>query len=106
MLLLPFLGQELHDFVPALRKGGAVAPDGVGGVCESNLGRVAGVPEVLSGLDLLERGVGSEWWDDRRHGRRWIGLAACTERSTYTYATGFVMRTRSVTVPYYVCRPS
>ena len=55
--ILVFLGplalEELDDFAAAVQELGAVAPFGVFSVGERNAFRVARVPSVFSGLDLL-----------------------------------------------------
>lgn len=40
MLLVPLFGQELLNLVSSLKKLVAVAPDGIGGVCHLDSGRI------------------------------------------------------------------
>jgi hypothetical protein len=64
-LPLPLTGQELDDRLPAAEELVAVSPLGLGGVGECDPLRIARVPGVLGGLDLLSRHL----FRERRNGR-------------------------------------
>ena len=60
LLLFPFLRQEILDLCGSAEEGGAVAPDGGGGVGLGYFGGVLGVPEDLGSLYFLTRGFKGE----------------------------------------------
>src|SRR5690606_28933092 len=82
-LALPLLGQELDDRVPAAQEPVPVAPDRVLAVGERHPVRIAGVPGVLGGLDLLLRGLEGERWQRRTVGHRALQFGE-NERSRRT----------------------
>jgi hypothetical protein len=84
VLARPLRGEELDDLGAAGDEGVAVAPDGVLRVGERHPVRVAGVPGVLGGLDLLGRGLTGEGRQGRAvgHGHLQSGVppGRCDER--------------------------
>src|SRR5829696_4021193 len=60
-LPIPFTGQELDDLGPSLEDLAAVSPLAVDRVRQRNALGIAGVPCILGGADLLDRGLVREW---------------------------------------------
>src|SRR6202000_2780535 len=67
VLAFPLLGQEGDDLRGPGDEAGAVAPAALGGVGLGAARGVAGVPGVLGGTDLFDRGLSGE----RRQRRSW-----------------------------------
>jgi hypothetical protein len=60
-LPIPFACQELDDVGPSLEDLAAVSPLAVDSVRQRNALGIAGVPRILGGADLLDRGLLREW---------------------------------------------
>ncbi len=60
LLALPLAAEEFDDPLAAADEGRAIAPDAVGTVGQRDALRVAAVPAVLGGADLLRGGFGGE----------------------------------------------
>src|ERR1700754_1586317 len=80
VLPFPLLGQELDDLVGPGDEAGAIAPAAVGGVGLGAALWVAGVPGVLGGADLLDRGLSGERWQ-RRSGGHASSLSVTSDAS-------------------------
>src|SRR6516225_1739391 len=73
---LPFLGQELDDLVPSGDEAVAVAPHRIDGIGGGDALGIAGVPRVLGGLNLPQRGLEGERGQRRAIGHRGLLEAA------------------------------
>jgi hypothetical protein len=60
-LPVPFACQELDDLGPSLEDLAAVSPLAVDRIRQRNAFGIAGVPAILGGADLLDRGLLREW---------------------------------------------
>src|SRR5829696_1822044 len=60
-LPVPFAGQKFDDLGPSLEDLAAVPPLAVNRVRQRDAFGIAGVPGILGGADLLDRGLLGEW---------------------------------------------
>src|SRR4029434_6292377 len=60
-LPIPFACQELDDLGPSLEDLAAVSPLAVDRIRQRDAFGIAGVPGILGGADLLDRGLLREW---------------------------------------------
>jgi hypothetical protein len=65
---LPFLGEEVGNFVTPFHKGGSVAPDGSGSVGHFDFMRIAGIPGIFGHAHLLNGSFQGKGWDGRLFG--------------------------------------
>src|SRR5262249_414414 len=60
-LLRPFAGEEADDLLPPTSELGAIAPIAVRRIGQRHALRIAGIPGILGGAHLLDRGFAREW---------------------------------------------
>lgn len=61
-LAVPFAGEEGLCLIAAVAELGAVAPVGVGGIGQGDLGGIAAVPAIFGEADFLDGGFAGEGW--------------------------------------------
>src|SRR5215831_5426666 len=88
---LPFPGKELDDLVPSGDEAVAIAPHRIDGIGGGDALGIAGVPRVLGGLHLPQRGL------EGKRGQRWaIGHGGLLTAALAEYLVSFQHEPRRV----------